>query len=317
MHRSALAVFLGVVLSACSGAAPTATTEPALPEKRLALSFDDAPMSDGPILTGDERTDALITTLADREAPPAVFFVTTQGLGRDNGRARIERYVDAGHLLANHSHSHQGASSTDPAIYIADIDEAERQLAGFGNRRAWYRFPFLDEGRPLERRDLYRSALAERGLTNGYVTMDTYDWYLNDKWRRALAAGQMVDEAALKSVYLDMLMASVEYYDELAAESLGESPAHIILLHANDLNAHFIGDFIDRVRSEGWTLVSPDEVYADPIATQTPQTLITNQGHVAALAIDGGRSPIGMTHLGIEEDQIDALIETRQVFGER
>jgi peptidoglycan/xylan/chitin deacetylase (PgdA/CDA1 family) len=310
-----LLVFIVSSLLMCGPAAADGAQVSAA--KRIALSFDDAPKGDGPRFTGDERTSVLLKALESSRTGPVVFFVTTSHLERPGGSERVARYADAGHLIANHSHSHSWLKRTDTNEYIGDIDQAEKLLAPFENRRAWFRFPYLDEGRPREQRDSVRTALATRGLKNGYVTVDNYDWYLDAKWKEAVDEGRAVDIDALRGVYVDMLMGAVAFFDNLAIESLDQSPAHVILLHENDVAAMFIGDLVSALRANGWSIVSPDEAYADPISEIIPATLMTNQGHVAALAVDEGLDPRTLTHLAIEETQIDALLAERGVFGKK
>ena len=283
--------------------------------RQIALTFDDAPRGDGAIYTGDERAEALIATLKAADVDQAAFFVTTRGFDEPGGRERIERYAAAGHLIANHTHTHQWLSRVETDAYLADIDEAERRLAGLPNRRPWFRFPYLDEGRTAEKRDALRDALKDRKLKNGYVTVDNYDWYLQQHLDAAARDGRAFDLEKLKGVYVEMLVGATRYYDGLAVDALGRSPAHVILLHENDVAALFVDDFVAALRADGWEIVSPDVAYADPVAAMVPQTLITQQGHAAALAIDAGLDTRTLTHLAIEEAEIDALLEERGVFG--
>lgn len=292
-----------------SGASEAAAT------KRITLSFDDAPRGAGPMFSGDERAARLIRTLASATKVPVVFFVTPRGFERAGGRERIERYAAAGHLIANHTDRHPWLSRTETEEYLAGVDTAERLLAGIENRRPWFRFPYLDEGTPREKRDRVRAGLAKRGLRNGYVTVDNYDWYIESKWQAAVKQGRSVNMEALRDVYVEMLTGAVEFYDQAAVEALGRSPAHVLLLHENDLAAMFVGDLVAALREAGWSVISPDEAYADPVAERVPHTLATRQGHIGALAIESGRTPNTMTHLAIEETQIDALLEERAVFG--
>jgi peptidoglycan/xylan/chitin deacetylase (PgdA/CDA1 family) len=308
-------LLIGVVTSTNVGYAAAADSDD-VSNKRIALSFDDAPKGAGPRFSGDERAAVLMAALESAEAGPAVFFVKTSNLQRPGGSDRVARYAAAGHLIANHTHSHPWLKRTDTDQYIEDIDRAEDLLRGFENRRAWFRFPFLDEGTPRAKRDAVRAALQARGLMNGYVTVDNYDWYLDAKWKAAVDEGRSVDIEALRGVYVDMLMGAVVFFHDLAIDSLNQSPAQVILLHENDVAAMFIGDLITALRADGWSIVSPDEAYADPIAKVVPETLMTRQGHIAALAVDAGLDPRILTHLAIEETQIDALLVERGVFGE-
>ena len=147
------------------------TVAPASAAKRIALSFDDVPRAPGAFLTSDERTRRLIAALDRAGVEQAAFFVTTGNLERPHGaggEARIAAYVEAGHVIANHSHSHWWLHRTAAEAYVADLDRAAAWLRGRPGYRPWYRFPFLDEGRQeRERREAVRAALRERGLRNG------------------------------------------------------------------------------------------------------------------------------------------------------
>lgn len=283
-------------------------------QKTIALSFDDAPRGEGPKWTGDERARQLIDSLERARVDQVVFFVTPREFERDGGLERIRRYGQAGHLIANHSNRHHWLSRTDPWQYLVDIDRAEEQLVDLPGHRPWFRYPYLDEGRGQPRQAIVAEGLAARGLRNGYVTVDNYDWYLESKWLQAVRAGHWVDEAALGKAYVDLLISAVRFYDALAVEYLGRSPAHVLLLHENDLAAEYIDELVAALEADGWRIISPVQAYRDPIASRVPRTLKTGQGRVAALAIDAGADPRTFTHLAIEEDQIDAWLEQRKVF---
>ena len=310
MHRFFIRVFAAMVVLSMT---PAVLADE--PKKRLALTFDDAPRGDGPMFSGEERGQVFLEVLEKAETGPVLFFVTTRGFEKPEGRERINAYAAAGHLIANHSHTHQWASRVETDDYIADIDEAARWLDGVQNRRDWYRFPFLDEGRPVEKRDAYRAALEERGLKNGYVTIDNYDWYLEGQWKKAVTDGRSVDLDALQAVYVKMMVEAANFYEEAGQELFGRSVAHTLLLHENDVGALFVDDLVAALRADGWDIISPDEAYADPIASMTTETLFNNQGHLAALAVDAGRSPRSFDHWSIDEAQIDAVLEEYGVFG--
>ena len=286
----------------------------AIEHKRIALSFDDAPRGAGPMFSGTQRGVSLIRSLSEAQSGPVVFFIKTENLQEPGNFDRINSYAAAGHLIANHTHQHPWLSRVDADDYIRGIDQAERLLQSFKNRRPWFRFPYLDEGSTAEKRDQLRAALKARGLMNGYVTIDNYDWYLEQKWQEAVRNQMDVDMDQLRSAYLKVLMDSVGFYDELAAQTLQRSPAHVLLLHENDLAALFVDDLVAALRTDGWEIISPDEAYRDPIASITTQTLMNGQGRVAAIAIDAGVDNRTLTHLGIEESQIDQLLEDYGVF---
>lgn len=276
--------------------------------KRITLSFDDAPRSGGEMFSGPERTIEFIAALAEAKSPPVLMYVTTRGVKqRPFGAARIRAYAAAGHYLANHSHTHPWLWKTEADAYLADIDEASGILADFDNVLPLFRFPFLDEGRTEEKRDTVRAGLKERGLANGYVTIDNYDWYMEALFQEALKAGHDVDLDTLRDVYVRVILESVQFYDNIAIKTLGRSPTHVLLLHENDLAALFIGDAIEALRADGWTIVSAETAYDDPIADEEPDTLFLGQGRVAALARLQGWKGRDLVNRWEDEDALHAL----------
>lgn len=280
---------------------------PSHAEKRIALTYDDAPRSDGQVFTGSERAKALIKALSSVDAGPVAFFVTTQGLNKNkDGRDRIARYASAGHLIANHSHTHPWAHKTAVSDYLADIDKAESLLEGFENRRPWFRFPYLDEGRDEKKDAHIARELKQRDLSNGYVTIDNYDWYLDRHLQSALKDGRDVNYEKLGRFYVRMLLYAAEYYDSLAVQTLGESPVHVLLLHENDIAALYAADLITAFRASGWKVVSPDEAFDKPLPR--PKTTRTGQGRVVGLAADAGRNRTTMWTWTIDEGMLDVAL---------
>ncbi len=305
-RRLALAVLL--VLAT----APAAAQD----QKRIALSFDDVPRFQGSFMTPDERTIALIAALKAAGVTQAAFFVTSGNLEQDygkNGEARIRAYVDAGHVIANHSFSHTHLSDSTIADYIADLDKTETWLAGRAGRRPWYRFPYLDEGHDIERRDAVRAALKERGLANGYVTADFYDWAIDDLARKAIADKREIDLRKLGDFYAETAVQAADFYDRIARATLGRSPVHVMLMHETDLNALFLEDMVAALRADGWQIVPIDEAYRDPIAQSEPDTLVLGGGRVSALAVVAGRRPSEVFYERNDEAVLARLFEERVI----
>lgn len=288
---------------------------PAAAQKRIALTFDDVPRGPGGFFTPDQRTNRLIAGLKAARVPQAAFFVTPGNLrqpGGAGGEARIAAYVQAGHVIANHSWSHLWLSKTPVAAYVADVDRATAWLKGRPGYRPWFRFPYLDEGRrDLAKRAEVRTALAARGLSNGYVTVDNYDWHLETLAAKAKRERRAIDMAGLRDLYVETLVGAAEFYDRIAWQALGRRPAQVMLLHETDLAALFAGDLARGLRRAGWTIIGADEAYRDPIAAREPDGWFTNGGRVAALAQETGRAPRDLIDPRADEDVLTALFEAR------
>ena len=255
--------------------------------QEIALTFDDAPIRDGAYFSGMQRTKTLIAKLKNSGVPQAAFFCITSNMD-SLGTARIEQYAAAGHVIANHTHLHISMRELGIQNYIQDIFKADAVLREQQGFQAWFRYPFLDEGRTREDRDAIRQALVERGYMNGYVTVDNYDWYLDRLFQTALRKKGKIDYDKLRQIYLGHLWKSIAFYDQMARTVLGRSPKHVLLLHENDLAALYVDELVVLLRAKGWSIISPVEAYTDPIATNVPNVLLNNQGRVAAIAKANG-----------------------------
>jgi peptidoglycan/xylan/chitin deacetylase (PgdA/CDA1 family) len=279
--------------------------------QQIAFTFDDAPRHDEHVFSGINRTKTLITQLKKSGVHQAAFFCNTRKMDT-TGRMRLQLYSDAGHVIANHTHSHADLEQTELSVYLAEIEKAHGYLQGFSTFRRWFRFPFLREGNTVEKRDGVRRKLASMEYTNGYVTIDNFDWYMNKLLQKALESGRKVHYDRLAKVYIRVLIEGAEFYDAIAKRVLHRSPKHVLLLHENDLAALFIYDLVEEFKARNWSIVSSDEAYSDPIARMDPDTFFLNQGRVAALASDKGDA--GPFWKWEEEEELESLFKTEKVF---
>ena len=269
-----LAIILFAFVRSESGASETVagSASMALSDKRIAFSFDDAPRDPGAFLEPDERPELLVEALKTAGIEQAAFFINPGRItDHDNDAADIAAYARAGHVLANHTAGHSKLSAVPTGEFLADIDAAAIWLENQPNHRPWFRFPFLDEGGTNRaKRDAVRLGLKKRGLMNGYVTVDASDWYVEDLAIEAAEAGKRMDWNALRDLFVESYVQSANFSDDLARRTLGRAPVQVVLLHETDLAAMFVDDLAAALRADGWTIVTADEAYRDPIAFMEP-----------------------------------------------
>jgi len=287
MIRIVAVAFLALLLAACAGGPP-----PVQPgsERRIALTFDDIPRAPGAFLSEVERTRRLIAGMRRAGVKQAALFLNPGLMPQRPGASeRITAYVRAGHVIANHSHTHPRLSATSVKDYLADIDSASAFLAGRRGYRPWFRFPFLDEGmRDKVKRDAVRAGLDARGLANGYVTVDASDWWLEQAAIEAKAAGHAIDMAAFRDLYVESHVEAAAFNDGLMRRTLGRAPVQVMLLHETDIAALWIADLVKALRADGWTIVTADEAFADPIARLRPDMPNARGTFSEAIAWAGG-----------------------------
>jgi peptidoglycan-N-acetylglucosamine deacetylase len=239
----------------------------------VSFTFDDGPtLAPTPLMTPAERNEALLAHLRVKQVQ-AMFFVTLgNGADRPEGLAMLERLSDGDQLIANHTVTHpdfnSDATSLDAfAQEIVTCDDVVGRLPGY---RKLLRFPYLREGADVSKRDGIRRFLREHGYRIGYVSIDTSDWLLDQKLRRALVSNPALDLTAWRDLHLAGLWDNAQAYERLARQLYGREVAHVLLLHHNLTNALFLGDVIDMFRARGWKIVSPDEAFEDAAYNVAP-----------------------------------------------
>ena len=258
-----------LLLLAAIGLSPLAAEE-ARPAKRIAITFDDIPRGEGVFYSADERTKVLIERLEQAGVKQAAFFLNPGRIAeREGAQERIDAYVKAGHVIANHTNTHPRLSQVPAEAFLQDIDQAATWMDSSDGFRPWFRFPYLDEGRADKaKRDAVRTGLAERGLINAYVTVDASDWFSEGEAQKAVREGRQVNILELGRLFIEAHVEAAEFYADLAERTLGRQPAHVLLLHETDLVALTLSELVEALEAKGWEIITADEAYSDPVANE-------------------------------------------------
>jgi peptidoglycan/xylan/chitin deacetylase (PgdA/CDA1 family) len=252
--------------------------------------MDDPQHQETPLLPPRER-DLKIRAALDAAKVQAALFVTGKRVDDRPGSKLLKAWNDAGHLLGNHTYSHRNLNSDDITAewFTADIAKGEAVVAGRSRFRKLFRYPYLKEGETIAKRDAVRAFLDERGYRVGHVTVDASDWYIDQRLRERLAADPRAPIDGYRDFYLAHVDDRFAYYDGLAAEILGVSPPHTLLVHHSLLNALFLGDLIAHLRGRGVAVIDAEEAFADPLFTRRPATLPAGESLIWAIAKETGR----------------------------
>lgn len=288
----------------------------ALVSREIAISIDDAPMSSTSLFKSIDRTKVIIAQLKAVNSPSIGIF----SLGRNaqevpQGMEQLKLYGEAGHMIANHSYSHYQLSKTSTSIFIQDIQRAHQLLGFLPNFKPFFRFPYLCEGKNAHQRETVLQALTTMGYREGYVTVNNYDFAINYLVNKAVKRGQSIDYEKLKQVYLSILWDCIIFYDQLSLKVLGRSVKHVLLLHANDLAAYYIGDLVALIRSKDWKVIPIEEAYQDPIAQLPLATTIKSYyGRISAIAQEKGLNELALAPPSLSYSYIQQALEEAQVF---
>ena len=283
LTRRGLVSVTGASVIAAAGRAPAAPRTPG-----IAITIDDFNLADTPLLSGVERDVAIRHALYHHRVM-AAGFVAGKYVDAERSPKVLTAWSDGGHILGNHTFSHPYYGGKDPAGEMADILKCEPLLTPYSGFRRLFRFPFLAEGKTVEGRDALRVLLRQHGYRNGHVTIDTSDWYIDQRLTARLQADAGADLGPYRAYWLNHLWDRATYYDGLAQQVLGHSIDHTILLHHRLATALFLDDGLAMFRKRGWRLVDASAAFATPELQVECDTLPAGQSLMWAAAKASGR----------------------------
>lgn len=231
--------------------------------------------------------EAMLSPLARRNLHAACYVIGANAEAPE-GQALIERWGRAGHAIGNHTYSHRLYDRVSFEEFSADALQAESVLRNLPNFTRRFRFPALHEGETAAKRDRMRAFLVAHGYRNGYVTIDTSDWYVDQRLRERLTKDAAAPVAPYRDYYLRHMWDRAQFYDDVARKVAGRAVRHTLLLHYNVLNALFLEDLMAMFEIKGWRWIDAAEAYADPISNSQPKALPAGESLVWGLAKDAG-----------------------------
>jgi peptidoglycan/xylan/chitin deacetylase (PgdA/CDA1 family) len=252
---------------------------------QIAITMDDFGWRNAVYQTAAERNKSTLGTL-EVHSIKAALFVVGRNIESDEGRLLLSEWNKAGHLIGNHTYSHQNFNAPTVTLqqYEDDILRADTVLKNFSGFRKYFRFPMLKEGDTAAKRDGVRSFLAQHGYRVGHVTIDTADWAISARLTERLSKELRADPKPYRDFYLEHMWDRAQYYDSLARRVLGRSVKHTILVHYNLLNGLFLGELIQMFKAKDWQFIDAEEAFTDPVYSKKPNVLPAGESIVWALA---------------------------------
>jgi peptidoglycan/xylan/chitin deacetylase (PgdA/CDA1 family) len=204
------------------------------------------------------------------------MFVNERQLNVQGQRdARVDvlnRWLDAGLDLGNHTYSHPNLNDVALQSYLDDIIKGEvitRSLLEARNRSlVWFRYPFLATGKGETAR-VVEEFLSARGYRVAPVSVDYADYRFAGFYSKHLRTGEQPKANEQLATMLETLDVSFARAESRSVEVLGYELPQTLLIHCNELNALTLRTSIQRIRDRGYTFISLDEAMKDP-AYQLP-----------------------------------------------
>ena len=240
-------------------------------KRQVAVTFDDLPATYGELEDMRRITPAILASVK-RNGVPVVGFVNERKLyrrGELDARTDILRaWLDAGCELGNHTFSHINLQRAPLAEYEEDVVRGETVtrmlLQERGMKLRYFRHPFLFTGTTPEYKEGLAKFLASRGYTVAPVTLDNNDYIFADVYYKAKKRGDAETARRVADAYVPYMESVFDFFERLSAETFGREVSHVLLLHANEINADRFDELASMMKRRGYAFVTLEEALKDP-----------------------------------------------------
>ncbi|MCP4213746.1 MAG: polysaccharide deacetylase family protein [bacterium] len=179
----------------------------------------------------------------------------------------MDMWLDAGLELGNHTYSHPSLHKVPVNEYIIDIEKGhgllKQVLDKKGKALRYFRHPMLHTGRTMEIKKQVAEVLDKKGTTIAPVTFDNSDWLFALAYNRAGARTDKALQTKIADTYISYMEKKVEYFENQSHDLLGRQVNHILLLHANILNADHIHRLAAMLKKRGYSFITLEEALKD------------------------------------------------------
>ena len=169
--------------------------------------------------------------------------------------------------LANHTFSHKNYNTLyfsefrndilDGEIYLKELVESKGQYLKY------FRHPFLFRGETKEKADSLQAFLDSLGYVVAPVSIDNSDYIFS--WAYEKAKYEKNDSLAIRigNDYVYYMEEVLSYYEKQSIELLGYNIKHILLMHANLINADYFGEVVNMYKRSGYSFITLEEALQD------------------------------------------------------
>ncbi|MCF8240656.1 MAG: polysaccharide deacetylase family protein [Melioribacteraceae bacterium] len=243
-------------------------------QKYIAVTFDDLPFQHSRAYSSEELVGfsrQLINNI-NMSSIQAVGFVNEDKLYNEEEidtlkLSILKMWLDAGLELGNHTFSHMNINSVDFEDYKNDIIKGAKITKALAEERnmkyEYFRHPYLRSGETETVMLALKEFLKENNYKTAPVTIDNSEWIFAGAFNKAFKSNDTELMAKLGSDYVEYMIRKIEYYEDQSQKLFGRNIKHVLLVHANLLNAKYFDNLAAAVKNKGYEFISLDEALTD------------------------------------------------------
>ncbi|STX28329.1 polysaccharide deacetylase [Legionella beliardensis] len=235
--------------------------------KEIAITIDDLPFvgstngKPANVQRQQDRFLQMVQALVAYKVPATGFIIA--GAIEKHQWALLELFREKGFILGNHTYSHKSLNNMSAEKYIADVDKADKIIQPFFSGPKYFRYPYLAESTG-EKRQKVHDYLAAHHYIIAPITIDSKDYQFNAQLFAIPYRLRPQNLGRIKKRYLDYIWTQTVRAEARAKRQNQENAKQILLIHANLLNSHFLGDILAMYEKNGYKFISLEEALKAP-----------------------------------------------------
>lgn len=235
---------------------------------KVAVTVDDLPAHGAvqPPLTRSLYFEQMLAAFKKHQVPSVYGFINGTSIEKDPSLEELlQKWVQEGHLLGNHTYSHPNLAKTSAADYTADILKNEPILSRIMSDREFriFRYPFLIEGESLQKRNQVKDFLGRHQYKVAQVTVDFEDWAWNDPYTRCVASKDKKAARRLEDSYIDFAVEKLQRAEQLSQIVFKRKIPHILLVHIGSMNAKAMDRLLIEYKKAGVQFIPLSQAMKD------------------------------------------------------
>lgn len=290
--RAKIGILGLMILLAVAGGAIGQDEAPAKPvkaTKSIAITFNELPAAEAFGEIHPEAINFLILQALKKHEVKAAGFVV--GANLENQYDLIGQWLNDGHAIGSMTYNHEDLNDLGYVKFIEEVSmgeaELETMLESFGQKKRYFRYPYLHYGANKEDKRQVKGYLSEAGTVVAHASVvpddHMYNFTLN-KMGKVLDSLQYV---VLRDEYFNSVFDELERAEMMANDLVGHQVKQILMLQTNRLNAIYLDELLTALEEAGYKFIPLDAALRDEVYAQAESYYgLRGVGYLDMLALE-------------------------------
>lgn len=257
--------------------------------KSIAITFNELPAAESFGEVNPEAINFLILQALKKHEVKATGFVV--GASLENQYDLIGQWLNDGHQIGSMTYNNEDLNDIGYQKFIEEVAsgeaELETMLESFGQKKRYFRFPFLHYGANKEDKRQVKGYLSESGTVIAHASVVPDDRIYNFTLNKMGKVLDSVQYVVLRDEYFNSVFDELERAEMMANDLVGHQVKQILMLQANRLNAIYLDELLSALEEAGYKFVTLDAALRDEVYAQGENYYgLRGVGYLDMLALD-------------------------------